>query len=106
MLYKRSHTGFEIETTTCYLLHCPIYENETVAMLDKIRNINTLEQNHTVVTKDLLFGNIPVDTDVFKTSSGRLKKVMTSYDQTRRRHDVWKNTSDLGCFEDVWFTTS
>ena len=31
---------------------------------------------------------IPADTDVFKTSSDRLKKVMTSYDQTRRLHDV------------------
>ena len=27
----------------------------------------------------------PADTDVFKTSLGRLKKVTTSYDQTRRR---------------------
>ena len=30
----------------------------------------------------------PADTDVFKTSSGQLKKVMTSCDQSRRRHDV------------------
>ena len=30
----------------------------------------------------------PADTDVFKTSSGRLKEVTTSYDQTRRRQDV------------------
>ena len=48
----------------------------------------------------------PVDTDVFKTSSGRLKKVATSYDQTRRRRDVWKKTSDLGHLEDVLFTSS
>ena len=27
----------------------------------------------------------PADTDVFKTSLGRLEKVTTSYDQTRRR---------------------
>ena len=27
----------------------------------------------------------PADTDVFRTSLGRLKKVTTSYDQTRRR---------------------
>ena len=47
----------------------------------------------------------PADTDVFKTSSGRLKKVTTSYDQTRRRHDVWKMTSDLRRL-DVWFTLS
>ena len=45
------------------------------------------------------------DTDVFKTSSGLLKKVTTSYDQTRRHHDVWKKTSDLRRPEDVWFTS-
>ena len=39
--------------------------------------------------------NIPADTDIFKTSSGRLKKVMTSYDQTRHRHNVSKKTSHL-----------
>ena len=44
---------------------------------------------------------IPADTDVFKTSSRRLKKVTTSCDQTRRRHDVWKITSDLRRLEDV-----
>ena len=37
----------------------------------------------------------PADIDVFKTSSGRLKKVTTSYDQTRRCHDVWQKMSDL-----------
>ena len=29
-------------------------------------------------------------TDVFKTSSERLEKVMTSYDLTIRCHDVWQ----------------
>ena len=43
----------------------------------------------------------PADTDVFKTSSGRLKKVTTSCDQTRRRHNVWKKTSHLRRLEDV-----
>ena len=47
----------------------------------------------------------PGDTDVFKAFSGRLKKVTTSYDQTRRRHDVWKMTSNLRRLEDVQFTT-
>ena len=46
------------------------------------------------------------DTEVFKTSSGRLKKVTTSYDQTRRRQDVWKKASDLRRLEDVLFTLS
>ena len=48
----------------------------------------------------------PADTDVFKTSSGRLEKVTTSYDQTRRRHDVLQKTSDLRRLEDVRFTSS
>ena len=43
----------------------------------------------------------PADTDVFKTSSGRLKKVTTSCAQTRCRHDVWKKTSELRRLEDV-----
>ena len=48
----------------------------------------------------------PVDTDVFKTSLGRLKKVATSCDQTRPCHDVWKKTTDLQRLEDAWFTSS
>ena len=50
--------------------------------------------------------NSSEDTDVLKRTLGRLKKVMTSYDQTRRRHDVWKKTSDLRSLKDVWFTSS
>ena len=56
----------------------------------------------------------PEDTDVLKTSSGRLKKDKTSYDQTRLCHGVWQRTSDLQSlktsdlrrFEDVQFTIS
>ena len=56
----------------------------------------------------------PADTDIFKTSSGRLKKVTTSYDQTRRHHDGWVRRriydvlkmSDLRRLEDVQFGTS
>ena len=48
----------------------------------------------------------PVDTDVFKTSSGRLKKVTTSCDQTRRRQGVLQKGSDLRRLEGVRFTSS
>ena len=41
-----------------------------------------------------------------QTSSVRLKKVATSYNQTRRRQDICKKTSDLGRLEDVLFTSS
>ena len=54
----------------------------------------------------LLLIYFPADTDVFKTSSGRLKKVTTSYDQTRRRHDILQKTSDLRRLQDVWTTSS
>ena len=55
----------------------------------------------------------PADKDVFNTSSGRLKKVTTSYDQTSC-HDVWKRRwiydvlkmSDLRRSKDVLFTMS
>ena len=48
----------------------------------------------------------PADTDVFRTSSGCLNKVTTSYDQTRRLQDVWQKTSDLWRLEDALFTSS
>ena len=48
-----------------------------------------------------------MDADVWKTSLGHLKKVTTSYDQTRRRlHDVWQKKSDLYYLENVWLITS
>ena len=47
----------------------------------------------------------PADTDVFRTSSGCLNKVTTSYDQTRRIQDVWQKTSNLWRLEDALFTS-
>ena len=44
----------------------------------------------------------PADTDVFKTSSGLLKKVTTSCDQTRRRHELLIYPADT----DVFMTSS
>ena len=41
-----------------------------------------------------------------KTSSESLKKVKTSNDQARRRHNVWKKTSNVWRFEDVRFRSS
>ena len=56
---------------------------------------------NTVTVLLLIFKRIspyPADTDVFKTSSGRLKEGKTSYNQTRCRQDLYE--------EDVRFTTS
>ena len=46
---------------------------------------------------DMLDDN-PADSGVFKTSSGRLKKVPTSYNQTRRCHNVLQKKSNLRTF--------
>ena len=43
-------------------------------------------------------------TDVFKTYSGGFKKIMTSYNQTKRFHDVWQKTSELRRLGDVQLT--
>ena len=47
----------------------------------------------------------PGDTDVFKAFSGRLKKVTTSYDQTRLRHNVWKKTFSRHLIYDIFRTS-
>ena len=67
--------------------------------------------SHTILNRHrnfISYGSImcPADTDVFKTSSGRFKKVSKSYNQTRYRQEVWKKTSDLPHLEDVLFTSS
>ena len=49
--------------------------------------------------------SFPANTDVFKTSSGRLKKVTTSYNQTRCK-GIWKKKSDLRRLEDALFSSS
>ena len=54
----------------------------------------------------VLIGKYPADTDIFMTSSGRLKKFMTSYDQTRRRYNLLQKTSGLRRLEDVRLTLS
>ena len=56
--------------------------------------INTFEKLHIINLEANLRDPFPADIDVFKTSPGRLKKVMTSYYQTRRLE------------KDVVFTTS
>ena len=52
----------------------------------------------------VLIGKYPADTDIFMTSPGRLKKFMTSYDQTRRRYNLLQKTSGLRRLEDVRLT--
>ena len=51
--------GNDIETSSLFLLHCPIYSNERVTLLNKIENIShgILELSHTIMTKTPLFGD-------------------------------------------------
>ena len=55
---------------------------------------------------DFATSSIPADTDVSKTSLGRLKKFTTSDDQTRRPKDVWEKASYLRRLEDVRLMSS
>ena len=91
----------ELETMLCeneHVINCRplVYLSD-----DDIRD--ALTPFHLLYERKLLTykGNNPADTDVFKASSGHLKKVMTSCNLTRRRHDIWKKTSDLRRLEDV-----
>ena len=63
----------------------------------------------------LFWWTFPANADVFRTSSGRLKKVTTSYDQTKRLYDTFRCRhvftyitlqTSRHLAEDVWFTTS
>ena len=58
-----------------------------------------------LLSSEASLSSSPANTDVFKTSSGRLKKATTSYDQTRRSQGVWRKSSYLRHPEDVGFTS-
>ena len=49
----------DIESSCKYLLHCPIYSNERLTLLNVIKGIDTsiLKRNDSEITKVLLFGN-------------------------------------------------
>ena len=73
-----------------------------VTAIQVMKVTHTQRKNTHILTYHYLRERIhPADTDVIKTSSGRLKKVTTPYDQTRRLQDVWQMTSDLRRLEDV-----
>ena len=80
---------------------CEVKAGSTVTFENLFTSLPLLDE----LTKFGVFKHIQVGIDVFKTSSGRLKKVTTSYDQTRRLHNVWQKTSDLCHLEDVQFIT-
>ena len=50
--------SLEAETTICFILHCPYYENERHILLASIRSIKSsiLDQNGNNIVKTLLFG--------------------------------------------------
>ena len=103
----------EINYIQKWLLNCSYNPDKSnismhLSALRKSLDLYFAQYENFIIIRDfnVEFDNNPADTDVFKTSSRRIKKVMTSYDQTRRRQDVWKKTSYLHCLEDVQFMTS
>ena len=55
--------GAEVELTTHFLLHCPIYNNDRSSLLSTIRNIDCklLEITDSSLTQTLLYGNPSFD---------------------------------------------
>ena len=55
--------GFDVESTSHFLLHCPIYNNERSSLLSTIRNIDCklLENTDSSLTQTLLYGNPSLD---------------------------------------------
>ena len=55
--------GAEVESTTHFLLHCPIYNNNRSSLLSTIRNIDykLLEITDSSLTHTLLYGNPSFD---------------------------------------------
>ena len=51
--------GTDVETTTHYLLHCPLFSDERLILINNIRNIdsNILNLNDSRFSEVLLFGN-------------------------------------------------
>ena len=50
---------FDVESTSHYILHCPMYNNERHTLLSTIKNIDRrlLDVTETDLIKTLLFGN-------------------------------------------------
>ena len=84
-------------------------QNETISF-----TVTCVTFGHTKIDEDL---STLVEKDVYEVTQGRpkkgnstqrtqtslrrLEKVTTSYDQTRRRHDVLQKRSDLRRLEDI-----
>ena len=110
LLYQRKHYFNENSLKQIYFAYIHTYQNYaniTWASTHKIKLKKfQSKQKH---ARRIIFNKskispsepLPADTDVFKTSSRRLKKVATSYYQTRRLiYDVLKR-SDLRRLQDV-----
>ena len=93
------HTQKMTKFMTC----SPHLQKWRTGLLFKNNRIHKLETNFKTIPPSFPSG---CHTQPTQKSSRRLKKVTTSCDQTRHRHDVWKKTSNLQRLEDVWFTSS
>ena len=53
----------EVETTVCYLFHCPNYLHERKALLGNIKSVlsNILKQSDSFINNVLLFGDTSLD---------------------------------------------
>ena len=58
-LNPHCNCGLNVESTSHYILHCPLFADERNTFMDNIKSINHkfLEQIDSTLTRTLLFGN-------------------------------------------------
>ena len=77
--------GFDVESTSHYILHCPMYNDERHTILSTIKSINCrlLDVTETILIKTLLFGNCSVDAE----TNTQILNATSEYILTTKRLD-------------------
>ena len=78
--------GTNVETTTHYLLHCPLFSDESLFLINRIRNIgnNILNLNYSRFSDVLLFGNSSFN----NTNNASILNTTIEYIVLSRRFEV------------------
>ena len=78
--------GTDVETTTHYLLHCPLFSDESLFLINRIRNIgnNILNLNYSRFLDVLLFGNSSFN----NTNNASILNTTIEYIVLSRRFEV------------------
>ena len=95
--------GTNVETTTHYLLHCPLFSDERLILINNIRNIdnNILNLNDSRFSEVLLFGNSSFN----NTKNTSILNTTIKYIVSSKRSEVPLFDSSWHSCMAVWFTS-